>query len=64
MTEGDYDSLVSVMVYLMKVKDRQMMTDYMFEPLKDIIEMVKTYDMEFPEETYVLLQVLYIYINI
>ncbi|XP_075225795.1 dynein beta chain, ciliary-like [Lycorma delicatula] len=56
LVEGDYDGLVSVMVYLMKVKDRQMTTDYMFEPLKDIIEMVKTYDMDFPEETYVLLQ--------
>ncbi|XP_039284796.1 dynein beta chain, ciliary [Nilaparvata lugens] len=56
LTEGDYDGLVTVMGYLMQVKERQMTTDYMFEPLRDIIELVKTYDLEFPEETYVLLQ--------
>lgn len=56
--EGDYEGLISIMGYLMRVKDRQLETDNMFEPLKDIIELVKTYDMDFPEETYILLQVI------
>uniref|UniRef100_A0A1B6BXH8 Dynein beta chain, ciliary-like n=1 Tax=Clastoptera arizonana TaxID=38151 RepID=A0A1B6BXH8_9HEMI len=56
IVEGDYDGLISVMGYLMKVKDRQLVTDYMFEPLNEIIELLKGYDIDFPEETYVLLQ--------
>ncbi|XP_054265094.1 dynein beta chain, ciliary-like [Macrosteles quadrilineatus] len=56
LVEGDYEALVTIMSYLRKVKDRQVETDNMFEPLRDIIEMVKQYDMEFPEETYLLLQ--------
>lgn len=58
LVEGDYEGLLEIMDYLMKVKDRQIETDNMFEPLKDVIELVKTYDMDFPEETYVLLQVI------
>lgn len=57
LVEGDYDGLLEIMGYLMKVKERQIETDNLFEPLKDIIELVKVYDMDFPEETYVLLQV-------
>lgn len=57
LVEGDYETLISVMGYLKRVKERQIETDNMFEPLKEIIELVKTYDMDFPEETYILLQV-------
>ncbi|KAL0281201.1 UNVERIFIED_CONTAM: hypothetical protein PYX00_002260 [Menopon gallinae] len=54
--EGDYDALVSVMGYLMNVKERQAATDGMFEPLKQTIELLKSYDQELPEEVNVLLQ--------
>ncbi|XP_069702004.1 dynein beta chain, ciliary-like [Periplaneta americana] len=54
--EGDYDGLLKVMGYLYHVRERQVATDEMFEPLKEIIEMLKVYDVEFSEETYLKLQ--------
>lgn len=54
---GDYDGLVEVMGYLMAVKNRQTTTDEMFEPLKQTIELLKTYDQEMPEEVHMQLQV-------
>ena len=57
VTEGDYDGLVAVMGHLMAVKDRQASTDEMFEPLKQTIELLKTYGQELPEEVHLQLQV-------
>lgn len=57
LKEGDYDGLVEVMGHLMKVKERQAATDNMFEPLKQTIELLKTYGEEIPEETHLKLQV-------
>ncbi|XP_048222854.1 dynein axonemal heavy chain 17 [Perognathus longimembris pacificus] len=56
LKEGDYDGLVEVMGHLMKVKERQVATDSMFEPLKQTIELLKSYDEEMPEETHLKLQ--------
>ncbi|XP_059853521.1 dynein axonemal heavy chain 17 [Delphinus delphis] len=56
LKEGDYDGLVEVMGHLMKVKERQTATDNMFEPLKQTIELLKSYGEEMPEETHVKLQ--------
>ena len=55
--EGDYHGLVAVMGHLMAVKDRQAATDEMFEPLKQTIELLKTYGQELPEEVHMQLQV-------
>ena len=41
----------------MAVKDRQTVTDEMFEPLKQTIELLKTYGQEMPEEVHTQLQV-------
>lgn len=57
LKEGDYDGLVEVMGHLMKVKERQAATDTMFEPLKQTIELLRSYGEEIPEETHVKLQV-------
>lgn len=57
LKEGDYDGLVEVMGHLMKVKERQVVTDNMFVPLKETIELLKTYGEEMPEEIHVKLQV-------
>ena len=54
---GDYDGLVSCMGHLMAVKERQESTDEMFEPLKQTIELLKTYDQEMPDEVHTQLQV-------
>ncbi|XP_008590720.1 PREDICTED: dynein heavy chain 17, axonemal-like [Galeopterus variegatus] len=56
LKEGDYDGLVEVMGHLMKVKERQAATDDMFEPLKQTIELLKTYGEEMPEEIHLKLQ--------
>ncbi|KAM4823531.1 dynein axonemal heavy chain 17 [Urocitellus parryii] len=56
LKEGDYDGLVEVMGHLMKVKERQAATDGMFEPLKQTIELLRTYGEELPEEAHLKLQ--------
>lgn len=58
LIKGDYEALVKIITYLKKVRDRTPVTDTMFEPLGDIIKLLKAYDIEFPEETYLMLQVL------
>ena len=55
--EGDYTGLVKVMGHVMAVKDRQAATDEMFEPLKETIELLKSYNQEMPEDVYLQLQV-------
>ena len=55
--EGDYTGLVKVMGHVMAVKDRQTATDEMFEPLKEMIELLKSYSQEMPEDVYLQLQV-------
>ncbi|XP_049855418.1 dynein beta chain, ciliary-like [Schistocerca gregaria] len=54
--EGDYDGLLKVMGYLFHVKERTPKTDEMFEPIKEMIDLLKTYDVEFSEEVYLQLQ--------
>ena len=54
--EGDYDTLVKVMYHLSDIKDRASSTDGMFEPLKGMIELLKSYGQEVGEEVYEQLQ--------
>ncbi|CAG2204445.1 DNAH [Mytilus edulis] len=53
---NNYDGLVDCMGYLLAVKERQSSTDEMFEPLKQTIELLKTYNQEMPEEVHLQLQ--------
>lgn len=55
--KGDYGGLVEVMGHLLAVKERQSITDAMFEPLKQTIELLKTYEQQLPEEVYKQLEV-------
>jgi len=41
----------------MAVKDRQMVTDDMFDPLRETIDLLKLYEHEMPDEVYLQLQV-------
>ena len=59
--EGDYDGLVGIMGNLGAVRERQAATDEMFEPLKQTIELLKTYNQEMPEEVHSQLEVSFIY---
>nr|P39057.1 RecName: Full=Dynein beta chain, ciliary [Heliocidaris crassispina]BAA00827.1 dynein beta-heavy chain [Heliocidaris crassispina] len=54
--DGDYNGLVDCMGHLMAVKERQAATDEMFEPIKQTIELLKTYDQEMSEEVHTQLQ--------
>nr|XP_003818154.3 dynein axonemal heavy chain 9 isoform X2 [Pan paniscus] len=49
---GDFQGLVEIMGHLMAVKERQSNTDEMFEPLKQTIELLKTYEQELPETVF------------
>ena len=56
VVEGDYQALVEVMGYLFEVKERQVMTDEMFGPLREIVELLTFCDQDIPEEVNVWLQ--------
>ncbi|XP_050529246.1 dynein beta chain, ciliary-like [Daktulosphaira vitifoliae] len=56
LEEGDYEGLVAIMGHLFKVRERQMNYDYMFEPLQEILDLLKTYEVEMPEDVYILMQ--------
>ena len=53
----EYDGLVVVMKHLLDVKARQPKTDGMFEPLKQMIELLKTYNQEMPDDVHQQLEV-------
>ncbi|NXH98563.1 DYH9 protein, partial [Pachycephala philippinensis] len=50
--KGDYGGLVEVMAHLLAVKERHNATDAMFEPLKETIELLRTYEQQLPEEVH------------
>ncbi|XP_068007846.1 dynein axonemal heavy chain 9-like [Melanerpes formicivorus] len=50
--KGDSDGLVEIMGHLLAVKERQSVTDAMFEPLKQTIELLMSYEQPLPEEIY------------
>ncbi|NXS46386.1 DYH9 protein, partial [Balaeniceps rex] len=50
--KGDYDGLVEIMGHLLAVKERHSVIDAMFEPLKQTIELLKTYEQQLPEEVF------------
>ncbi|NWV92100.1 DYH17 protein, partial [Machaerirhynchus nigripectus] len=56
LEEGDYEALVEVMGHLARVRERQEETDRMFEPLKETVELLKTYGDKMPEEIHLQLQ--------
>jgi dynein heavy chain len=49
--EGDYEVLIKVMEYLALVCARQRRTDNMFEPLQDLIDLLRQYGMVIPNES-------------
>lgn len=55
--KGDVQGLVEIMGHLLALKERQSSTDEMFEPLKQTIELLKTYEQELPESVFKQLEV-------
>ncbi|XP_037301353.1 LOW QUALITY PROTEIN: dynein beta chain, ciliary-like, partial [Manduca sexta] len=59
LDDDDYEGLLKVMGVLIEVKAKvDAGTELMFEPLRDIIDVLKEYGVDFPEETYEQLDVL------
>lgn len=58
--EDDYQGLTGVMVHLLAIKDRQPTTDDMFEPLKETIELLQSYDHTMPDDVHQQLEVQWI----
>ncbi|XP_078394996.1 dynein axonemal heavy chain 11-like [Cetorhinus maximus] len=54
--EGDYNGLVDIMGHLMAVRDRQTITDELFEPLKETITLLESYDQSMPDQVYMQLE--------
>ncbi|XP_057629488.1 dynein axonemal heavy chain 9 isoform X4 [Chionomys nivalis] len=50
--KGDFQGLVEIMGHLVTLKERQSSTDDMFEPLKQTIELLKSYEQELPEAVF------------
>ncbi|XP_004857611.1 dynein heavy chain 9, axonemal isoform X1 [Heterocephalus glaber] len=50
--QGDFQGLVEIIGHLVALKERQSSTNEMFEPLKQTIELLKTYDQELPEAVF------------
>jgi len=58
ITEDDFEILLSIMSVLTQIRDREKDTDYMFVPLREIVDMLKAYNVEFPKLIYNQLNVL------
>jgi dynein heavy chain len=56
--EGDYNFLVEIMAHLAAIKQREQATDALFTPLKETIELLKSYNQELPEEVHQQLEIL------
>ncbi|KAJ8415860.1 hypothetical protein AAFF_G00404170 [Aldrovandia affinis] len=54
--KGDYGGLVEVMGLLLAIRDRQVVTDKLFEPLKATITLLEGYDQRMPEHVYTQLE--------
>ncbi|NWT53909.1 DYH9 protein, partial [Erythrocercus mccallii] len=50
--KGDYSGLVEVMGHLLAVKERHSATEAMFEPLKETIELLRSYEQQLPQEVH------------
>lgn len=57
LEDGDYDGLVSIMGHLSNVRERTVEFDTMFEPLAEILHLLKVYGVETPEDVFNLMQV-------
>lgn len=57
LEDGDYDGLVSIMGHLSNVRERQTEYDTMFDPLAEILHLLKVYEVEMPEDIFILMQV-------
>ncbi|XP_019728452.1 dynein heavy chain 11, axonemal isoform X3 [Hippocampus comes] len=56
LPKGDYRSLVEVMSHLLAIRDRQAVTDKMFEPLRDTVILLERHGVTIPDKVYLQLE--------
>lgn len=49
LNKDDFDGLIQILSILNTINEKQFIYDYMFEPLKEIVDLLKTYNYEFCE---------------
>lgn len=52
ISKDDYETLLKIMEVLAEIKDRRQKYNAIFQPLTDIVELLKLYGEEFDEEIY------------
>ncbi|XP_063046887.1 dynein axonemal heavy chain 11 [Engraulis encrasicolus] len=56
VSDGNYGGLVALMSHLMAIRDRQLITEQQFTPLKATAALLKTYQQHLPEDVYTQLE--------
>jgi dynein heavy chain, axonemal len=51
-TEEDFETLLKILSVITQIKEREVVTDNMFEPLKEVVALLKTYNEDFNEAVY------------
>lgn len=49
LNKDDFDGLIKILSVLNTINEKQYIYDYMFEPLKEIVDLLKAYNYEFGE---------------
>ena len=60
VVEGDFEHLVAMMGHLSDIREKTSQFDFMFEPIKKKIELLKTYGQTCPDFVYEKLQVIFL----
>ena len=63
-TNEDFHTLLEILQVLTTIKDQEIKTDNMFEPLKAIVDLLKTYDRDFDDVVYNQVILKYIFFNV
>lgn len=56
LNKDDFDGLLKILSVLNTVNEKQFTYDYMFEPLREIVELLKTYNYEFKDNVLALVR--------
>lgn len=49
LNKEDFNGLIQIMSVLNTINEKQFIYDYMFEPLKEIVDLLKNYNYEFKD---------------
>jgi dynein heavy chain, axonemal len=48
-TEEDFETLLKILSVITQIKEREVETDNMFDPLKEVVALLKTYNVDFSD---------------